>query len=145
MKSGLSRNDRRRVALAARAAGSSNCKQSLGAVVVAGGRVMAAASNRYRNSASVTPHEHCTVHAEEAALRLAGEHAAGATLYVTRVNRQGEWLDSRPCVRCHQQIVAAGISRIVYMGEDGDLVSMKPDRTNVPAPRKLYEHALISA
>lgn len=105
---------------------------------------MAAASNRHRNTAQVAEHENCTEHAEEAILRLAGDAALGATVYVTRINRQGNLLESRPCVRCHQQLVAAGVRRVVYTNTNGTIVSFKPQHSNVPEPRKRYEIALLA-
>ena len=38
----------------------------------------------------------------------------GGTIYVARVNRQGNPMISRPCDRCYEAIVDAGITKIVY-------------------------------
>ena len=38
----------------------------------------------------------------------------GATVYVARVNRQGEWRMSKPCSMCHEVMKFVGIKKVVY-------------------------------
>lgn len=95
----------------------SDCPNKHGAVIVSAGSVVGKGSNKYRNHPSVVSPEHvktgCTVHAEIVALRQAGEKAHKGTLYVARVGKFGPLL-SRPCARCYDAIVRAGINEIIH-------------------------------
>ena len=92
-------------------------KQRHGAVIVMSGRVMSVGINKWRNHPSIieeskVKHE-CSVHAEIDAMSRVKD-ARGATIYVARVNNNGEPLLSRPCDNCHSAIIDAGISKIIY-------------------------------
>jgi diaminohydroxyphosphoribosylaminopyrimidine deaminase/5-amino-6-(5-phosphoribosylamino)uracil reductase len=92
------------LALAARAEGRVSPNPRVGAVLVKDGKVVGQGWHRGPG----------TPHAEIAALREAGEAAAGATLYVTL----------EPCRHfgrtppCTQALIAAGVSRVVAAIED---------------------------
>lgn len=79
---------------------------------------MAGASNRYRNHPKYVSPEHikeeCSVHAEAAVLRKAGARARGGTLYVARLSKRGVATISKPCDRCWELIVEAGVYKVVY-------------------------------
>jgi pyrimidine deaminase RibD-like protein len=83
----------------------------VGCIIVQGSRVLALAANAERNDPAVLGGEfwHSSVHAEVAALRLAGD-ARGATAYVARVGRDGAVRHAQPCVRCQQALDEAGVS-----------------------------------
>ncbi|MGW7201534.1 hypothetical protein [Streptomyces chryseus] len=98
--------------LAIRQARRSDCRHKVGAVLVAGNRVLAASPNLPRNS-PVIDFRNASFHAEEAVLRRA-RNAAGATAYVARVNSSGIPLLSRPCRRCQDALKAAGILRVYF-------------------------------
>lgn len=85
----------------------------VGCILVRGGRVLAAAANSQRNHPAVLGTElwHTSVHAEVAALRLAGE-AAGATAYVARVGRDGAVKHAQPCLRCQTTLDEAGVRAV---------------------------------
>lgn len=124
----ISNRDRSRLALAARTAQRSiNSKYSLGAVLVSSGRVIAASPNRYRNDPAFIEMEKCSEHAEEAVVRLAGKSAVGSTVYVVRVNRRGEHRMARPCQRCAAMLYRAGVTKVVYSGNDGVVVTERVD------------------
>lgn len=54
-------------------------------------------------------------HAEVAALRKCSDiDLSNATIYVSRVNRRGKEMMSRPCTDCQKAIADAGIKKIVY-------------------------------
>lgn len=78
--------------------------QQVGAAVVRGGSVLAAACNHSRFG-------HC---AEVRALGRVKD-AAGATVYVARRNKRL----SRPCSRCWQYLRARGVREAVYANPDG--------------------------
>jgi tRNA(Arg) A34 adenosine deaminase TadA len=86
-----------------------------GAVIVKGGRVLAVGVNANRNIATNTsfPKFENAVHAEVAALKACSD-TVGATLYVARVNNQGEERMSKPCPACYAAIVKAGIRKVIF-------------------------------
>jgi diaminohydroxyphosphoribosylaminopyrimidine deaminase/5-amino-6-(5-phosphoribosylamino)uracil reductase len=92
--------------LARRGAGRTGPNPTVGAVVVRDGREVATGYHRQNGDA----------HAEAVALNQAGEAARGATLYVTLepCAHQGR---TPPCV---EQIVQAGIARVVFPAIDPD-------------------------
>lgn len=57
-----------------------------------------------------------SVHAEEAAIARCGD-IRGATIYVARVNNQGEIRMSAPCGMCQDLIEKAGIRKVIYTCE----------------------------
>lgn len=73
--------------------------------------------NKERNHPMVVSSEHikshCSVHAEVDALKKAGD-VRGATMYIARVNKRGQDRNSRPCDKCYDNIINAGIKKIVY-------------------------------
>lgn len=88
-----------------------------GAVIVKGGRVISVGINKNRNHPTVVSSEHikthCSVHAEVDAIRKV-KNVKGATIYVARVNKNGQDRLSRPCDRCHKAIQEAGIRKVIY-------------------------------
>ncbi|WP_406066246.1 hypothetical protein [Streptomyces sp. NBC_01077] len=98
--------------LAIRQALRSDCRHRVGAVLVAGRRVMAASPNLRRNDPMID-FRHATFHAEEAVLRRV-RHAAGAIIYVARVASDGASLLARPCPRCQDGLAEAGVVRAYY-------------------------------
>lgn len=61
-------------------------------------------------------------HAEFSA--LIGNHKldlVGATIFVTRLTPGGRLLMARPCQDCFEMIRAAGIARIFYTNENGEI------------------------
>ncbi|MFF3062801.1 deaminase [Streptomyces sp. NPDC057909] len=98
--------------LAVRQALRSRCRYRVGAVLVAGNRVLAWSPNLRRNDPMID-FRHATFHAEEAVLRRA-HNTSGAVIYIARVNRAGIPLMARPCPRCQQALATAGIIRAHY-------------------------------
>lgn len=84
----------------------------MGAVLVAGSRVVVASPNRYRNS-PVIDHRNSTFHAEDAALRRA-RGARVSTVFVARVNSAHVPMLARPCSRCVEKLSLAGVVRAYY-------------------------------
>lgn len=97
----MSAKDARWMRLAAKAASTATGKWRVGCVIVRGGRVRAVAANSFRNEANTCSGKlwHMSEHAEEAAVRMAGE-SHGATAYVVRLGRDGSWRHAQPCIRC---------------------------------------------
>ena len=94
-----SKKDKRYLNMATQIALTSECRMKHGAVVVHHGKVRGRSPNLMKNNPkNVTPIG-CSVHAEVRALRKAG-FPTRATVYVARVNNQGELRYSRPCAGC---------------------------------------------
>lgn len=91
----------------------------MGAVLVRGGRVLAAASNDLRNPASTDgiPFLECSTHAEVATLKRA-KRTHGSTIYIARVTRSGRRGLAKPCVRCEADLVAAGVRQAIWTIDD---------------------------
>lgn len=107
-----------------------------GSLVVAGSRILASAPNRFRNDPWLTNGQHATYHAEMAALRQLRFQARGATVYVARVNNQGEPRLARPCDNCHIGLTLAGCSTMVYTENDGTFTI---ERVYGPVPQRQRE------
>lgn len=113
----LSRKEKSFLNLAKNLAMSSKCRMKHGAVVVSGGSIISLGINSMKNNPAFISEHHihdASVHAEVDALRKIKKNLKGATIYVARVNRQGYPMISRPCDRCYEAIVDAGITKIVY-------------------------------
>lgn len=117
----LSKKDEAFLSVARYFATKSTARNTHGAVVVKGGRVIGTGYNRNRNHPNIVSPEHikteCSIHAEHSAIRDAGYDVKNAIIYVARVNKNGEDRNSRPCPRCHDMIKEHGIKRIVYTNE----------------------------
>lgn len=117
----LSKKDKAYLSVARYFATKSKARNTHGAVVVKSGRVVGTGYNRNRNHPRIVSPEHiktdCSFHAEEIAIREAGENSRGAIIYVARVNKQGKDRDSMPCPRCLSLINQSGIKRVVYTSQ----------------------------
>jgi deoxycytidylate deaminase len=116
----LSKRDAAYLSVARYFAAKSVARNTHGAVVVKGGRVLGTGWNR-NNPTKVSP-EHiktqCSYHAEEVAIREAGQdNIRGAIIYVARVNKHGNDRDSKPCPNCAALIERVGIKRVVYTSQ----------------------------
>lgn len=121
---GLSKRDSAYLSVARYLAAKSSARNMHGAVIVKGGRVLGTGWNKNRNHPTVVSPEHiktdCSVHAEEVAIRDAGENVKGAVIYVARVNKHGHDRQSQPCSKCQALIDSLGIKRVVFTSETGD-------------------------
>jgi tRNA(Arg) A34 adenosine deaminase TadA len=117
----LSKKDSAYLSVARYLATKSSARNTHGAVVVKGGSVLGMGFNRNRNHPQKVSPEHikteCSWHAEELAIKDAGERIKGSIIYVARVNRHGQDRDSRPCDKCYELIKKSGIKRIIYTTE----------------------------
>ena len=117
----LSKKDEAFLSVARYFAKKSVARNTHGAVIVKGGRVIGTGYNRNRNHPKIVSPEHiktdCSTHAEDSAIRDAGYDVKNAVIYVARVNRHGEDRDSQPCPRCQTMIEEYGIKRIIYTSE----------------------------
>jgi tRNA(Arg) A34 adenosine deaminase TadA len=93
----------------------------MGAVVVKSGRILSAASNRINRGCSLISDKKWknTLHAEAHAIlhllkkkRL--KQLVGSSLYVTRVSRSGQLLNSKPCSFCAALAASVGVKSIYF-------------------------------
>ena len=119
----LSNRDKAYLNVARYFATKSSARNTHGAVVVKGGRVIGTGFNRNRNHPMIVSPERiktdCSIHAEESAIRDAGYDVKNAIIYVARVNKHGEDRDSEPCPRCLNLINEHGIKRVIYTTQTG--------------------------
>lgn len=91
----------------------------IGAVVVKGGRVLSTGINKLRYTRK-NDRPFPSIHAEEEAilkiLKLPDglKLLSGATIYVSRILKNGSTACAKPCKKCTQLINAVGIKRIVH-------------------------------
>lgn len=122
----LSKRDRSYLSVARYLASKSIARNTHGAIVVKGGRVMGTGWNKNRNHPKIVSPEHiktdCSYHAEEVAIREAGEdNVRGAVIYVARISKNGEDRDSKPCAKCASLISQVGIKRVIFTTEAGEI------------------------
>ena len=95
-----------------------------GALLVKGGSVLNASFNKENYSSFGhrfrSPHKgHATVHAEIGCiLGIARDVTTGADVYVCRVNKNGEFRNSKPCSMCHEALRHVGVKRVYYTTSD---------------------------
>lgn len=67
------------------------------------------------------------VHAEQNAI-IFGDPIKmnGSTIYIAGFNADGSLASGQPCLLCRRMIKNAGISRVVFLKEDGTIVSREP-------------------
>lgn len=120
----LSNKQKSLLNLATKVAATSELAQRHGAVIVKNGRVLALGVNKQKNADINTPYavnapEYFTVHAEADAINRA-RNIKGATIYIARVNKNGEERFSRPCDSCAEAIRKAGIRTVIYTLTEGN-------------------------
>jgi deoxycytidylate deaminase len=130
MKKNLSKSCERKASICSTLSKNSNHPtHHLGCVIVKSGRILSSGynrvnqhnSNRYRKFVD-------SVHAEQDAIYPLISNPTvlfGASLYITRVNRNGHLLMARPCVFCMRLIRAVGIKKVFYSGPDGSIICEK--------------------
>lgn len=117
----LSKRDKAYLSVARYFATKSTARNTHGCVIVKGGRVLGAGWNKNRNHPAIVSPEHiktdCSYHAEEVAIREAGEsNVKNAIIYVARV-KNGHDRDSKPCPKCTALIERLGIKRVVFTSQ----------------------------
>lgn len=85
------------------------------AVIIKGGNVISTGWN------------YSHIHAEHTAINRAWRsNIKGTTMVVLRLKKSGGLGMAKPCKKCEQKIVAAGIKNVVYTDVNGNFVSMRP-------------------
>jgi tRNA(Arg) A34 adenosine deaminase TadA len=91
-----------------------------GAILVKGGSVLNSSYNKENYSSfgkrfRSPSRGHATVHAELGViLGMPRSVTTGADVYVCRINRKGEFRNSKPCAMCHAALKHVGVKRVYY-------------------------------
>ena len=113
---GLSKRDHKWLNAALRLAETSEANQRHGAIIVRGGSVLGMGVNKRKNNPLIIEKDHktsCGDHAEVAAIKRTGK-TQGATIYIARMGRSGNPINSKPCTNCAEALDKAGIKKVVY-------------------------------
>lgn len=117
--------DEKFIALAGEWAMKSDLFSRHGCVLVVHGKPVSYGFNQLRNYSRDGMIQGYSCHAEMDALRNAVKRKVfykrlpRSTMYITRLNRNGHYFDSRPCILCYSQMLKFGIHRVVYTHETG--------------------------
>jgi deoxycytidylate deaminase len=97
-------------------ASTSTANNKHGCVIVKGGSVQSVGVNSNRNHPTIVSHPKTdsSVHAEVAALKALDFDAEDCIAYIARVNNRDDAMMSKPCDRCMNELIAAGIKRVVW-------------------------------
>ena len=69
---------------------------------------------------------HATIHAElGCVLGLPRTVTNGADIYVCRINKHGEFRNSKPCAMCHEVMRYVGVKRVYYTTGEGTIEMYK--------------------
>jgi len=97
-------------------AGNAEHRVRVGCVAAHNGKLLAGAFNTIRNDAKVVSYPQATYHAEHNTINLIPERLLSrCTLYVARIDVDGNWRPSHPCKYCIAEIKEAGIREVVYV------------------------------
>ena len=128
----LSKNDLSFLSATAKIALTSQYRFRIAAMIVKSGRVLGADVNLPKITPS-TPPNRVSTHAEIRVLKNT-RNVRGATLYVARLRSKDIPALAKPCSWCMQEILDAGISRVVFTTNDDigssfytDMITWKED------------------
>jgi tRNA(Arg) A34 adenosine deaminase TadA len=102
-----------------------------GAILVKGGSILNAACNKENYSSFGTRFRnprrgHATMHAELGSiLGMARNTTSGSDVYVCRINREGDFRNSKPCAMCHEALKYVGVKRVYYTTNDNTVEMYK--------------------
>ena len=102
-----------------------------GALLRKGGRVINTSCNKDKFCSFGTRFRdpsrgHATIHAELGCiLGLPRTVTNGADIYVCRINKQGQFRNSKPCAMCHEVLKYVGVKRVYYTTGDNTIEMYK--------------------
>tara|TARA_B100000287_G_scaffold13730_1_gene13869 strand:+ start:2222 stop:2662 length:441 start_codon:yes stop_codon:yes gene_type:complete len=102
-----------------------------GAILVKGGSVINTCYNKDKFCSFGTRFRdpdrgYATIHAELGCiLGLSRAVTTGADVYVCRVNKKGEFRNSKPCSMCHEALKHVGVKRVYYTVDDNSIEMYK--------------------
>ncbi len=102
-----------------------------GAILVKGGSIINTCFNKDKFCSFGTRFRDpdrgpATIHAELGCiLGLSRDVTSGADIYVCRINKKGEFRNSKPCAMCHSALKHVGIKRVYYTADDNTVKMYK--------------------
>ena len=102
-----------------------------GALLIKGGSIINTCYNKDKFCAFGTRFRdpdrgHATIHAELGCiLGMSRSVTAGADIYVCRVNKRGQFRNSKPCAMCHEVLKHVGVKRVYYTTGDNTIEMYK--------------------
>ena len=102
-----------------------------GALLIKGGSVINVSFNKDNYTSFGTRFRKpisgpATVHAEiGCVLGLSRSATSGADVYVCRINRDGDFRNSKPCTMCHEALKHVGVKRVYYTTNDNTVEMYK--------------------
>ena len=102
-----------------------------GAILVKGGSVINTCFNKdkfcsFGGKFRAPDRGPATIHAElGCVLGISRDVTSGADIYVCRINKNGEFRNSKPCIMCHQVMKHVGIKRVYYSTNEGTIEMYK--------------------
>ena len=67
-----------------------------------------------------------TVHAELGSiLGMPRDSTSGSDVYVCRINRDGQFRNSKPCAMCHEALKHVGVKRVFYTTNENTIEMYK--------------------
>ena len=102
-----------------------------GALLVRGGSIISTCFNKDKFCSFGGKFRHrdrgpATIHAELGCiLGLPRDVTVGADIFVCRINKLGEFRNSKPCAMCHEAMKYVGIKRVYYTTKEGSVEMYK--------------------
>ncbi len=100
----------------------------MGAVLFSGSRLLSIGKNSYfkSNTNSTTPKFNRNTHAEVSALIKRRHHEdQHLTMFIYRETANGKIGNSRPCTNCQLLMKDAGVTKVWFYDDNGQICSMK--------------------
>lgn len=121
----ISNTDTSFLAATAKVALTSDYRFRMAALLVKSGRVLGGDVNVPRITPD-TPPKRCSTHAEVRVLKSV-KNTFGSTIYIARLLLNDNTAMAKPCVWCLQQIIDAGVSRVVFTENNNSASSFYTD------------------
>ena len=107
----------------------SNHRFRVGAVITKGRRVIGVGCNKIKTHPKqrnqYTGEMGERIHAELSSIINAGRSLRGCVIYIARIKKNGDLAMARPCEFCMDHIEEAGIKKIVFSNESGEIEEEK--------------------
>lgn len=107
---------------------------TMGAIIMKNSTIIGVGNNLMKTSPKQKKYNHFrgfepphgnTIHAEVSAILNCNTSMVGAEIFVQRIMKNGTTGISKPCIACHNAIKDAGITKVWYHDENGNLLNYK--------------------
>jgi len=98
----------------------SKCRQKHGSVIFKKNRIISKGFNKYKTHPKAKNHRFPSIHAEiDAILKANIDMLRGSSIMVVRINKEGNFMNSKPCNQCLDEINRLGIKHVIYSTPEG--------------------------